>query len=164
MYRMHRVFCAFAWELEGERRAFYDAAGQVNESEAMPHDVLYVPVSLLNVRDKRPYQFAIEENIRDSRHYILALGDGWGPPERNFQRDYRLAIECRDDPGLPMQSVTLLLRREPGEESPFAAELSAAGIAVVEFTSVEEFQRQVRQLLCAWLAAAVSEAAGRGAA
>lgn len=156
---MHRVFCATAWELEGERRAFYDVVGQVNEAEGMPRGVLWAPVSFPNVRDKRPYQFAIEENIRESRHYVLALSDGWGPPERDFRRDYRLALECRDDPALPMQSVTLLLRREPGVASPFAAELAAAGTAAVEFTGMDDFQRKVRGLLSEWLAAVAAEPA-----
>ena len=49
MYRIHRVFCATAWELEGERRAFYDLLGEFNEAEAMRRGVLYVPVSLTNV-------------------------------------------------------------------------------------------------------------------
>ena len=107
---MHRIFCATAWELEGERLAFDNALGHINETEAMPKGLLFVPVSLPNVRDKRPYQFLVEENLRDSRYYILALSDGWGPAERNFQRDYQLALEHCANPALPMRDVALLVR------------------------------------------------------
>src|SRR5947209_19186036 len=105
MYRMHRVFCATAWELEGERRAFYDAIGEFNEAAAMPRGMLYVPVSLTNVRDKRPYQYVVDENILESRHYILALSEDWGPPERNFEADYRLALASAGNATVPMRGV-----------------------------------------------------------
>src|SRR5438270_7258065 len=105
MYRMHRVFCATSWELEGERRAFCDLIGVFNEEAAMQRGILYVPVSLVNIRDKRPYQYDIEENIRTSRHYVAALSGDWGPRERNFEADYRLACSCAGDPWLPMKGV-----------------------------------------------------------
>ncbi len=161
MYRMHKVFCATAWELEGERRAFYDVIGQFNETEAMRHGMLYVPVSLTNVRDKRPYQYVVEENLRDCRHYILAVRDGWGPPERNFEQDYRLALDCCANPVLPMKEVLLLLCSLVGQPSLFAAELSAAGYAPTSFADVEAFQRLIRQRLSAWLAAERLDAASQ---
>ena len=147
MYRMHRIFCATPWELEGERRAFYDVLGEFNEAEAMKRGVLYVPVSLLNVRDKRPLQYAVDENIRDCRHYILALCDGWGPPERNFERDYRLALECSADPSLPMREIALLLQKPlPGHSSP-----SGLPAARAEFSTIDEFKQQVRRLFAEWI-------------
>jgi hypothetical protein len=152
MYRMHRVFCATAWELEGERLAFDNALGHINETEAMPKGLLFVPVSLTNIRDKRPYQFLLEENLRDSRYYILALSDGWGPPERNFQRDYQLAREHCANPALPMRDVALLVR-SPASPSPFAAELALAGYPAVAFADVEDFVRVVRARLSGWLSA-----------
>ncbi len=50
----------------------------------MPHGVLYVPVSLTSVGDKRPLQYAVDDNIRECRHYLVLLTEDWGPPERNF--------------------------------------------------------------------------------
>src|SRR4051794_13106588 len=105
MFRMQRVFCATAWELEAERRALYDVIGAFNEAEAMLRGLLYVPVSLTAFRDKRPLQFTVDENIRDAAHYILAITGDWGPPERNFERDYALALHSQSDPALPMQTV-----------------------------------------------------------
>jgi hypothetical protein len=152
MYRMLRVFCATSWELEGERRAFYDAVGAFNEAAAMARGVLYVPVSLTNVRDKRPYQYVVDENIRDCRHFIAALTDDWGPVERNFQKDYRLAVACSRDSALPMDGVVVMLRVAPEDPRPaFAAELEQGGITPIAFPDVPAFTARVTQLLAGWL-------------
>lgn len=153
MYQMHRVFCATPWDLETERRAFYEIVGAFNENSAMRHGVLFVPVALTNVRDKRLYQFDVEENIRACRHYILLLSEGWGPAERNFENDYHLALQCVADPALPMQSVTMLHKRQlsgkplnagkdPGTPEPQAA-----------FSTITEFGECLNSLLSSWLAA-----------
>jgi hypothetical protein len=164
MYRFLRVFCATAWELEGERRAFYDVIGEFNESAAMQHGILYVPVSITNAPDKRPYQYTIEENIRDCRHYILAVDEDWGPRERNFERDYRLAVECSRAPQLPMRGTAILLRTLPdGSPSPFGKVLSAAGFSYTAFADVEEFRKIVRQLLAEWLPADIEQPAASAA-
>jgi len=150
MYQMHRVFCATSWELEGERRAFHDVIGDVNEAEAMKRGLLYVPVTLVNIRDKRPYQYVVEENIRDCTYYMLAVSDGWGPPERHFERDYRLALACRQNPGLPMRE-TAFLWQKPDAESPVPGGLPAPTRA---FTTTEDFKAYTRELLLEWIAAA----------
>jgi hypothetical protein len=151
MYRMLRVFCATSWELEGERRAFYDLIGHFNATAAMARGVLYVPVSLTNIRDKRPYQYVVDENIRDSRHFITALTESWGPPERNFREDYRLAVTSSRNDKLPMHGVALLLRNTSDGPPPFAGELESTGISPILFADVPEFNRHVTQLLSAWL-------------
>lgn len=158
MYRLQQIFCATAWELEGERRAFYDLIGEVNESDCMRHGVLYLPVSLTNVQDKRPLQYTVEENIRACSYYVLALAGDWGPKERDFERDYRLALACREDASLPMRETAILLRARPdGSADPFAAELTAAGFPPISFSDTAEFIDAVRGLLKRWVAA---EAAG----
>ena len=154
MYRMLRVFCATAWELEGERRAFYDLLGGVNEKLAMQQDVLYVPVSLTNTPDKRPYQYTVDENIRACRHYILAVDEDWGPKERNFERDYRLALKCREDASLPMSQVAILVRNLPDGSAPaFVETLRTAGFESALFSTPEEFVELVRAMLASWLPA-----------
>src|SRR5262245_55444661 len=160
MYRMHRVFCAAPWELESERRVFYDVIGNFNELAAMPRGILYVTVSLVAMRDKRPYQYTVEENIRDCRHYLLALGEDWGPVERNFEPDFRLATACLRDPSLPMQSVSVLLRApEDGGPPPLASRLLAAGVTPVLFQGSQDFREKVVPLLHGWLEADSSGAA-----
>lgn len=148
MYQMHRVFCATPWELEAELRAFYEIIGEFNENEAMRRSALFVPVALPNVRDKRLYQLDVDENIRACRHYILLLSEGWGPAERNFENDYHLALQCVADPALPMQTVTILRKRqlsgkplEPGTPEPRAA-----------FATIAEFGECLNTVLSGWLA------------
>ncbi len=155
MYRMLRVFCATAWELEAERHGFCEALGQVNQEQAMARGTLFVPVALKNVPDKRRLQAAVDENIRACSYYILAIEEGWGPSERNFERDYRLAIACRNDKDAPMRETAILVRDRPdGSPSPFGPVLDAAGFSSIRFATTEDFRGSVLRLLTEWLAAA----------
>lgn len=147
MFQMHRVFCATPWEMEAERNCFYDVIGDFNETHAMAKGVLYVPVSLLNIRDKRPMQYLVDENIRDSRHFILLLSEDWGPVERNFENDYLLARECAADPALPMHEIGLLRRIERSGH-PLANGIPEPDAA---FSTIGEFKECVRNLLARWL-------------
>jgi len=157
MYHMHRIYCATPWELEEERGAFYATVGEFNAAYAMPREVLYVPVSLGSVPDKRPYHYAVKDNIRTCRHYIQVLdipppdqpaSTIWGPPERNFERDLRLALECSADPAMPMCEVAALLRK------PTEPPAGLDGVsALIEFTDTADFQRHLLGLFLHWLTA-----------
>ena len=144
MYQLHRVFCATPWELEKERHRFHDLIGAFNETRGMPRGVLFVPVSLINIRDKRPVQYAVDDNIVQCRHYLLIHGGSWGPPERNLQGDYELAVQSVSDGESPMLSVAVLAKA--GAES--ADGLPGARAA---FSTIDEFDAQVNQLLAEWL-------------
>jgi hypothetical protein len=147
MYPMHRVLCATPWEMEAERILFDEIVGQFNASAAILKGVLFVPVSLANIRDKRPLQYTVDENIRACRYYILVLGADWGPLERNFRPDYRLALACASDAALPMQDVVVLLKRQP-PESPPADDLPEPRMT---FETPEEFAGCLNTLLTGWL-------------
>jgi len=108
-YRMHRIFCATSLDAEEERLAFYDILAEFNEQEAMPRSVLFVPVSLIPaMSDKRLYQRAVEENIFDSRYYVLVWDGSWGPPQRNLERDWQVALECAADPQSSVLEAVML--------------------------------------------------------
>jgi hypothetical protein len=157
MFQMQRVFCATPWEMEAERMRFHDVIGRVNETAAMPAARLYVPVTLVNIRDKRPMQYAVDENVRDCSYYILLLANDWGPVERNFRSDYQLALECAADPALPMQRIAVLRKKLPGSPSEDLPEPHAA------FSTIEEFDECVSGLLKGWLESfATRGAAGEG--
>jgi hypothetical protein len=134
--------------MEAERRCFYDLIGEFNEAQAMSKGILYVPVSLVNIRDKRPVQYAVEENIRDARHFILLLSEDWGPAERNFEEDYLLARECAADPALPMREVALL-HRIGRSGRPLADGIPEPDAG---FSTMEEFTQCVNGLLSRWFA------------
>lgn len=144
---MHRIFCATPWELEAERFRFCDLIGQFNETVAMGKGVLFVPVTLPGIRDKRPLQYAIDQNIGDCLHYILLVAGDWGPAERDFRNDYHLALQCVDDPASPMRSVAVLGKKQAsGQPLPEGLPQPLA-----TFSTVAEFDECVNALLSGWL-------------
>lgn len=152
MFQMHRVFCASPWELEAERNRFYHLIGQFNQEHSMPHGVLYVPVSLTSVGDKRPLQYAVDDNIRECRHYLVLLTDDWGPPERNFRYDYDLALRCADDPALPMKTVHVMVKDRPSARAlPVGSSAVALPAGAATFSSMTEFDEYLNGLLAGWL-------------
>jgi hypothetical protein len=160
MFQMHRVFCATPWEMEAERHRFYDVIGRFNETVAMQKGVLYVPVTLTNVMDKRPLQCAVDQNIRECRHYILLLSEDWGPVERNFRNEYHMALQCGDDPALPMESVAVLAKKQPSGQ-PLAEGLPEP---VATFSMLAEFDECVTALMSGWLESLPADEASTRAA
>jgi hypothetical protein len=157
-YAMHRVFCAAAGDLEPERRAFYDVMAELNEAEAMPRDILFVAVSIpMETFDKRPFQAAISENIRDCRYYIQVIEDSWGPPEKNFERDYALAAQCAADPEMRMEGLAVFFKKPlvPHQMDPrvveFKQQLAANGHPPQDFADLKEYKLKLRAQLSEWL-------------
>ena len=148
MFQMHRIFCATPWELEAERGRFHDSIGQFNETVAQREGILYIPVTLVNIRDKRPFQYVIDENIRESRHCIFLFSDGWGPPERNFRNDYYQALQAIDDPASALQSVTVLAKTMPSGQPP-VQDSSAADLPAPydTFSTLDSFNNCLNGLL-----------------
>lgn len=125
-YRMYRVFCATPLALEEEREAFYDVMAAFNEQRAMPSEILLLAVSLVPVMsDKRAYQRTVEENIRDSSYYILVWDGNWGPPERNFEKDWKLASESAQE--------AVMLRKD------------------IDYKDLDEFKKMLWSLFERWL-------------
>ena len=167
-YDMHRIFCAAAGDLEQERSAFYDAVGDFNAEHAMPRNVLFVAVALpAYCFDKRPFQAAVSENIRACRYYIQVLEDTWGPPEKNFERDYAVACKCAADPGLPMREVAVLFKKPllPHQVEASVTDLrrqleTGAAQPHAAFETIEEYKQQLHRLLAKWLETVAPAAAG----
>ena len=158
MYSLHRIFCATPWELEGERSRFHDLIGAFNESHGTGRGVLFVPVSLVNIRDKRAVQYAVDDNILQCRHYLLVHSGNWGPPERNFRGDYELAVQSIRDSESPMQSVAVIAKTG---SAPSADELPAPEAV---FSTLAEFDEAVNRLLVEWLDSIVAEKPSAAAA
>jgi hypothetical protein len=69
----------------------------------------------------------------------------WGPPARNFEREFQLAHECCADPQLPMEGVSVFVKAiEPG-----VAEFKGPAS---EFKTIDEFKTNLRSQLSSWLA------------
>src|SRR5689334_13601567 len=159
MYQLHRVYCGAAWDLEAERHAFTDAVGDFNETIGIKAGILYVAVSLPGVPDKRPYQYAVDQNIRACRHYILAISEDWGPPARNFQREYQLALECSRDPALPMRETAVFVR-QPLEGQVLPATFPAPSVF---FHATADFKSLVIASLSSWFETLRDEQRGSAA-
>jgi hypothetical protein len=159
-YQMHRVFCATPGDLEEERQAFYNVMAEFNSEEAMPRGILFVSVSIVPaMTDKRVFQGPVSENIRACRYYIQVLEDTWGPPQRNFERDYALARKCAADPDLPMQEVAVLFKKPllPHQVEPGVLELKRQ-LDAPEFDTLQEYSLELRRVLSRWLAGVPSAA------
>jgi hypothetical protein len=152
MFQMHRIFCATPWELEAERTRFDQLIGKFNETDAIDEGILFVPVSLVGIRDKRPAQYAVDNNIEQCRHYLLVLKDGWGPVERNFRDDYQLALDAVSNPELPMRGVTVIAKIPAGAS--LGDGLPAADAI---YATISEFEMVVNGLLSGWLEALLAE-------
>ena len=149
---MHRIFCATPWELEAERGRFHDSVGRFNETVAQREGILYIPVTLVNIRDKRPFQYVIDENIRESRHCLFLFSEGWGPPERNFRNDYYQALQAINDPVSALESIAVLAKKMPSGVS-LAQDSSAADLPAADdtFSSLDSFDICLNGLLSGWL-------------
>ncbi len=165
-YTFHRVFCATPGDLEEEREAFYAVMAEFNEAESMPHDLLFVAVSITpSMAQLPPYWKAIEENIQDSRYYIQVLGDTWGPPFRNFEPMYKTAKACLEKPELPMRDVAVMFKslRPDQCREPAVEKLKGELPKPIEFSDIESFRRALRALLSNWLTTLLEEMRGGAA-
>lgn len=152
-YDMHRIFCATPFELEDERNACHAAISEFNTEEAMPRGVLFVTVSLVPaMADKRPYQAAVNDNIKACRYYVQILEENWGPPQRDMERDYALAAQVAAAPDSKMREAVLLFKK-PLLPHRVAADLvtlkGTAGAA--EFADAAELKARLLGLLRKWL-------------
>jgi hypothetical protein len=159
-YTMHRIFCAAPAELEPERQAFLEAVSALNEAEAMPRNLQLVPVSIMPyVTNKLAFQSAMDANVRACRYFVQLLQDTWGPPERSFEAEYKMAAQLSEDPASLMKGMALFFKAADGlEVDPGIRELkesaqSRNGSAAYEFASLEQYRQQLQSQLSAWLRA-----------
>lgn len=153
-YEFHRILCATPFELEAERAAFETVLAEFNASDAMKRGVLLVGITLVRMQDKRPYQAAVDDNLRSCSFYLQLLEDSWGPPERNFERDFALAERCAADPASPLREAVMLFKDPllPDRVETAIRELRARPGALT-FTTAEDFRNILRGLLTRWLEA-----------
>lgn len=150
-FRMYRVFCATPGDseddLERERHAFHEILGEVNETEGMPLGILFVPVSIApQMTNKATFQQLVDDNVRACTFFVQVLHRSWGPPTRNFEREYQLANEYLADQQLPMEGIAVFRKATESGVVEFEGPTS-------EFKNIEEFKTSVRSQLSSWLVA-----------
>lgn len=145
--KCYRVFIASPGGLQDERRAFRDEINDYNDSEAIPRDVLFRPVGWEETLGGvgRP-QSLINEDVRKCDFFVLMLWDRWGtaPAKEGSkfscgtEEEFRVAMECFDDPDHPMKQLVLFFKGvEPKQLSDAGPELSK----VLEFKETIEQER-----------------------
>ncbi len=151
-YDMHRVFFATPIDLDEERQALHEEVSAFNESQAMPRNILFVSVSLPpNMVDKRVYQNVVSQNIRDARYYVQLVEESWGPPERNFERDYAMVLKYAAEKAHACREAVLWFKK-PLLPHRVQADIQALKQqAVVEFADLAELKSLLRSKLTVWL-------------
>ena len=164
-YQFHYLYYATPFEAEAELTAFHQAIAAFNECEAMPNGHLFAALVLVPaLTDKRPFQGAISENIRMSRYYIQVIEDSWGPPQRDFERDWAFAKNCQADASMPMQETILLFKTPllPHKVDAAIVELKQASLSCegphASFDNVDQLQTILRTLFSRWLRTLLAEA------
>jgi hypothetical protein len=158
-YRFHYVFFGAPSECTEEQQAFLDVMAEFNKEQAMPRGLLFCALTLMpNVYDKRAFQGAIFANLDMSRHFVLVLEDSWGPPARDFEKDWAYAQRCIANPELPMREAVILFKSPllPHKVDPAIVELKqnllSSGGPHATFDNVNEFRARLSALLSGWLA------------
>jgi len=163
-YRLHYVLIAVPSDGEEELRAFHQALSSFNEQEAMPNGCLFASLEIAPaLPDKRPIQGSINENIRMSRYYVQVIEDSWGPPQRDFERDWAIAQRSLADSSLPMREAVLLFKLPllPHKVEPAIVELKNSLLGGPGphacFDNPQQFQNILRTMLSRWLASTLAE-------
>jgi hypothetical protein len=150
----YRIFVAAPGDLKTDRQACYDAVAAVNENSAMAAKVLLVPFGLREDNQIEGSRSIVSDNVRWSCYLIQMFQDDWGPREL-FRKLFLLALECRDDPAMPMREVVLCLKDAPHETDPqilaFRAELEGrTDVRVLRYNRVEEIRPRIEEICAGW--------------
>lgn len=163
-YQFHYIFCATPFGCEAELKAFQETMAEFNREEAMPKGILFASLVIVPaLADKRPYQGSVTENIRMCRYYVQVLEDGWGPPQRDYERDWALARRCAADPELPMREAVVFFKAPllPHKVDPSIAELKQSlltdGSPHFQFDTLPRFREELRATLTRWLGGVFEE-------
>jgi hypothetical protein len=113
----YRIFVSAPGDLDQDRQACHQAIAHVNETTAMPANILLVEVALRENDHISSNRSIVSDNVRWSTYFIQIFEDDWGPRDL-FRKLFLLAAECRDDPAMPMREVVVCLRDAPNETNP----------------------------------------------
>lgn len=149
-----RIFISAPGDLERDREACFEVIAQVNEGTAMPAKVLLVSVGLRDNEQILSSRSITSDNVRWSAFFIQLFQDDWGPRDL-FRKLFLLALECRDDPAMPMQEVIVCLKDAPQETNQeilaFRKELEDhRELRILRFSSVDDLKTQFKDVCEGW--------------
>jgi len=164
----YRVFISAPGDMDRDRQACYDAISRVDAETTMPAKILLVPVSLRENTQIEGNRGIVADNVRWSSYFIQLFQDDWGPREL-FRKLFLLAVECRDDPSMPMRDLVLCLKSAPQETDErvlaWRKELSdRTDVRMISYDRPEEIQAQIEEVCTGWARALIASAAEKSRA
>jgi len=107
-FTIHRLVCSTPPGGEEERDLFLTVIAAFAERVTMPDWVLLAPASFHNGFSATLQQAAVRDNIKNGVFFLGIFGQD--PVDPLYKRFAEYAIECADDPELPMRRVTLIFK------------------------------------------------------
>ena len=150
----YHVFISAPGDLEPDRQACHHAVAIANESTAMPARVLLVSVGLRDNGQIDGNRSIVSDNVRWSTYFIQLFQDDWGPRDL-FRKLFLLAVECRDNPAMPMRDVVVCIKDAPHETNPeilaFRRELAErSDLRVFPYGSVDTLRELLNEVCNGW--------------
>lgn len=150
----YRVFISTPGDLESDRVACHDVISEVNETAAMPANILLVSIGLRENDQIVSHRSIVSDNVRWSTYFIQIFQDDWGPRDL-FRKLFLLATECRDDAAMPMRDVVICLKDTPNETNAeilaFRRELEEhEDLRVFHYARLEELREQLTEVCHGW--------------
>ncbi len=154
----YQVLIELTEGLEEERRAIAETVHAFNEQQAIPRDVLFLPLSWDS--SVLPRQKLLGEELRRVDYLLLVLSDRWPPgAEREFER----ALAYLRDARRPMTRIVAFFKQvperqrgDPGEllreVLDFREHLAAEGeVRAESYASIPDLEDRLRRHLTHWL-------------
>jgi len=150
----YRVFISAPGDLESDRSAAYEAVSRANESVAMPAKILLVSIGLRDNGQIESCRSAVSDNVRWSTFFVQIFEDDWGPRDL-FRKLFLLAMECCEDPSMPMRNLVICLKEAARETNPeilaFRKELEEQqGARLFRYRRPEELREQLEGVCGEW--------------
>ena len=153
-YQFTYVFFATPFDSDAELKTFHEVIASFNEDQAMPAGYLFTSLIIVSgLADKRPMQGAVSENIRMCSYYLQVIEDTWGPPQRDYERDWALAQTCLDDPSMPMKEAVMLFKAPllPHKVDPAIIELKKTLPDAPTFETPQQLGELLKPMFTRWL-------------
>jgi hypothetical protein len=153
-FDVYRVFISAPGDLEADREACHQAISHINEAVSMPEKILLAAVGLRESGQIEAHRSAVSDNVRWSSYFIQIFQDDWGPRDL-FRKLFLLAVECRDNPEMPMRDVAVCLKDAPHETDTgmlaFRRELEELqGVQIFRYKAPDEMKAQLEKILHGW--------------
>ena len=130
----------------------------------MPARILLIEVGLRDNEQISGSRDIVSDNVRWSSYFIQLFQDDWGPRDL-FRKLFLLALECREDPSMPMRDVVVCLKAAPMERNPeilaFRKELEEEKRAqVITYETPGQVKEHLLGVFENWTRSLIAEGAG----